>query len=353
MARFILLMALLGCLSHATAGWARDSGDMDSMVERSTELEAKGDWRGALDLYRQIRARTGGKPPWGIAARHSAAAEELELYAEAATMLRYAMQQRPAPSPDAQPEAGADDEATAAPWEKRMEGLLEKVGRLRMRVQPVGAEVFVDGESVGVAPIEEDIFVMPGPREIIVTRTGYEPLRRTLSVVPGKRDTAQLKLSARSDQLPPRLAPPPSESESESSPGAFDEDEGLSPAELGRIVGIGVGAAGIVAAVLMGVAYSSRDEKAEKLRQEAIDVAGPNNTCGDKSPLKDTTCKKLGQTLQARNNLGTAAIAAGIGGGLVLAGGLLSLLIPTGDDEDEAAVSFTPTLGGAMIRGRF
>lgn len=61
------------------------------------------------------------------------------------------------------------------------------------------AEIHVDGTFVGVAPLEEPLDLEPGPREIVVTHTGYEPARRQLVLERGKTQEVEVELE-RTDQ---------------------------------------------------------------------------------------------------------------------------------------------------------
>ena len=76
---------------------------------------------------------------------------------------------------------GAHGEALDQSWvaERRsVEELLAqarvKVGAITVRVEPAGAEVFVDGKAVGKAPLAGEVFVEPGARVIEAKLAGYE-----------------------------------------------------------------------------------------------------------------------------------------------------------------------------------
>ena len=58
-----------------------------------------------------------------------------------------------------------------------------KIGELRFNVHPKGAEILVDGVSLGTAPIDSPVFVDPGPVEVTAKLEGY-------TGVNAKRDVA-------------------------------------------------------------------------------------------------------------------------------------------------------------------
>jgi hypothetical protein len=62
--------------------------------------------------------------------------------------------------------------------------LSEKTGFLSLRVDPEGAEVFVDGASVGLAPVAALRRVTIGTHEVRVVKAGHETFLRSVSVGP-------------------------------------------------------------------------------------------------------------------------------------------------------------------------
>jgi hypothetical protein len=62
--------------------------------------------------------------------------------------------------------------------------LSEKTGFLSLRVEPDGAEVFLDGASIGLTPVPALRRVNVGVHEVRVTKAGFEPFVRNVSVAP-------------------------------------------------------------------------------------------------------------------------------------------------------------------------
>lgn len=82
----------------------------------------------------------------------------------------------------------ADIALATAQGEQRaaLEALLQRLGDLTgflsMRVEPAGAEVFVDGASFGLAPVAALKRVNVGSHEVRVVLAGYEPFQQTVPV---------------------------------------------------------------------------------------------------------------------------------------------------------------------------
>jgi hypothetical protein len=68
------------------------------------------------------------------------------------------------------------------------------VGRLRFQVNHPGAEIFVDGASVGVAPVQEEIYVDPGTHSVEARLEGYPTVQVTVTTARGRTDTIPLDL---------------------------------------------------------------------------------------------------------------------------------------------------------------
>jgi hypothetical protein len=50
-----------------------------------------------------------------------------------------------------------------------------------------GAEVSLDGHSIGRCPLTSGLFLLPGRHEVLVTKDGYEPRRKAFQISPGDR----------------------------------------------------------------------------------------------------------------------------------------------------------------------
>jgi hypothetical protein len=111
----------------------------------------------------------------------------------------------PAPPPAAEPERPARRAAIApveAPPEPapRPVDAVPDVGTLRIGADVAGAQVFLDREFIGVAPVVAE-HVKPGTHQLNVSAEGFESFAAPIDVQPGMRDIAvkfrEVRLDAR------------------------------------------------------------------------------------------------------------------------------------------------------------
>ena len=113
---------------------------------------------------------------------------DLKKWRLAAEHLAYAMREFPAGGRPAQ-----RDELL-----KRLNEVKRRVGELRVQVSHPGAEVFVDGTSVGVAPIANELYVDPGTHVVEARLDGYPTALVRVTADGGRADEVSLKLVAKS-----------------------------------------------------------------------------------------------------------------------------------------------------------
>jgi hypothetical protein len=70
----------------------------------------------------------------------------------------------------------------------------EGAARLRLVIGVPGADVRIDGRSIGLTPIELPVGLPEGQHRIEVTRPGYEPIERTVVLPPSGEETLQFDL---------------------------------------------------------------------------------------------------------------------------------------------------------------
>jgi tetratricopeptide (TPR) repeat protein len=68
---------------------------------------------------------------------------------------------------------------------QRLDGLKQHVGVLVIQVRPEGAEVRVDSEVRGQAPISGAVFLTPGEHTLAVSAEGYKPYEENVSLEAG------------------------------------------------------------------------------------------------------------------------------------------------------------------------
>jgi hypothetical protein len=122
-----------------------------------------------------------------IAANLGRAELKLKKYRDAAEHLAYFMREAANVSADERKVAQAMlDEART------------NVGSLTITVDRAGAEVLVDGITIGKAPISHEVFVEPGARSVAARLDGFDDALASLNVAAGVSRRVQLTPTARS-----------------------------------------------------------------------------------------------------------------------------------------------------------
>jgi hypothetical protein len=88
---------------------------------------------------------------------------------------------------DASPEMVADARKSVAQLQK-------KLGRIQVDCESAGAEVSVDGKSVGVAPLPELIWVTPGRHQVTAKHASAAPAIEDADVTAGSVSTVTMRL---------------------------------------------------------------------------------------------------------------------------------------------------------------
>ena len=204
---------------------------------------------------------------------------------------------------------------------KRLGEVLKLVGTLRLTVNKPGAEVFLDGVSVGSAPIQGDVYLDPGTHNVEARLDGLMPAQVTFTAAKGKSQGVELT-----------LVPPP----------------GASTPVL--VAGGAVAGAGVVAgAVLLGVSFTKKGSAADlaSSKQVGCPVAG-TGAMG--------ACKNVANAVTSRNALANAGLWALVGGGVA---GVSTLIygLAGGSKAPRTGVRVLPVVtgdgGGLVVGGTF
>jgi tetratricopeptide (TPR) repeat protein len=73
--------------------------------------------------------------------------------------------------------------------------LRKEVGALSVEVNRAGAEIYVDGKRVGIAPLEAEVFLEAGTRVVEAKLAGFESARKSVPVEKGSTGTVKLELA--------------------------------------------------------------------------------------------------------------------------------------------------------------
>lgn len=260
------------------------------------------------------------KKTWDVAANLGLAQVNLGKHVEAAEHLAYALQWFPA----------SELAATKEVLERRLKSAREEIGALTVTVNVDGAEVRVNGEVKGTSPLQAELFVAPGDVTIEASKSGYEPVRRKLTVAKGANETPALT-----------LAP-------------------TAPKDRNKLPAYVIGGAGIAALIAGGVLIGVAESTKSGLSAEA--PRGP-----DGKPVCWTTPKPGGATAECDafrakigtvNTEGDAGIGLLIGGGALLGVAAAYWLWPSGGGSKDVQGSkivpvVGPTGGAVMWTGSF
>jgi PEGA domain len=80
---------------------------------------------------------------------------------------------------------------------KSLEEAQKQVGQLHVRVNRPGAEVFVDGVSIGLAPLADEVYVEPGTHLIEGRLEGFPPAQVTISATKGQSADVTMTLAVK------------------------------------------------------------------------------------------------------------------------------------------------------------
>jgi hypothetical protein len=156
------------------------------------------------------------------------------------------------------------------------------VGALTIVVEPLGAEVLVDGVRVGTAPLADPVYVQPGKRSVEVRHQGYPHAGDSYRVDAGQ--TARVELRMARTVIP------------------------AGPVLPGAIV-LGVGGAGLLAGAITG---GLTLRKASDLKSKCTGVVCPTSVQGEARSV---------------TTLGNVSNAMFIAGGVLAATGAVLLVV--------------------------
>ncbi len=190
----LALAVIAGVLTAAPSAHAQSDEDPSALVRRGSELARRGDPQGAAEVLRAaIEAQRTGRALAELAYVEQALGRALD----AETHLVEAQ--------------GFTEERWVRHHRREIEDALavvrSSIGSVTITANVEGAEVRVNGASVGNAPLREPIRVPTGRCTVEVTAHGYRNASQTVTVLAGEPATAAITLER--DAPPPVEAPPP------------------------------------------------------------------------------------------------------------------------------------------------
>ncbi len=224
------------------------------------------------------------------------------------------------------------------------------VGSAKVQVNIDGAEVFIDGRSVGRSPINDELYVDPGRCTVEARLAGHDLARETVDF---RRATTRtvlltLKLSGGPAPLPTastsgsvRLPPPP--------------PPGKSLVPLGIV--IGVGAVGIGLGIAGFALSDAKGSEIDTLKGslDALDTHKTHSVCQRPSPPSE--CGALDDAYRAQGSFRNLGVAGMVVTGVAVLGTAVYLLYPSAKPETagpvRASFGIAPGAAGVQLDGRF
>ena len=223
-------------------------------------------------------------------------------------------------------------------------------GRITVEA-PRGSEVQLDGKVVGVAPLPGPLDVMPGDHTV-EARSGAQRKTLQVSVLAGQAMPVALVLDTTA-----LVATPVVTGGIEPSPvGTVAHPESSAPYWTERrtvgVVIAGVGVAGMVVGGVFGVLRGGETSDASKARAQ---VGTGSSACDSPTAARTAPCASERSALQSNSTDAHLEEGFLIGGGVLLAAGLVTTFWPTTSKVTTVGTSptFGPQMAGVQWAGRF
>jgi hypothetical protein len=296
----------------------------EALSETARELFAKG-----VNAARQQRwdqchaaflAAYGVKPHPQIAGNLSACEVKLGMYRDAAEHVSIFLR---AQRPDAPPERRAAADAV-------LREASAKIAIVQLYADPTGAEVRLDGRSIGNAPLPLPLFLDPGVHVVEVRQEGFVTVKHPVNARAG--NSTEIKI-----ELAPVAVPKP-----------IDTTTTLRRSVVPGIVLGAVAVAGLATGTGLYVASTGDRSTADTLTNA---ILGAKHSCVPRAPNFDSRCSQAHSAASSSDALHNAGVATLIGAGAVAVAAGLSFVWPA------SRVTVAPAAGrsgaGLWAQGSF
>jgi len=203
--------------------------------------------------------------------------------------------------------------------QRRLKEVQAKIGTLAITVNVGGAEVLVDGKSMGTSPLQEPIFVDPGSHTVEARKEGFPSARMTTTVAASSSSALTLDL-----QSPPTV-----------------EAKSIKLLVGGTALTAVLLGSGIVFTVVSNGKASDADAKLNDLHT----VGGSRPCVSGKLAADCATLASLNQSSDTFHNL--AIVGYAVAGAVGIAT-LTYALVPTKKEPVRVGVTVAPLLGGGV-----
>lgn len=241
--------------------------------------------------------------------------------------------------------------------EQRLKESRTFLGSLTIMVDVANAEVFVDGQAAGKAPLPGEVFVTSGgPHTVEAKAEGYGAAKETFSIEKGATRTIDLKLSPlpKSNGLKPIEPAGPGDGGPQTPPegnGGKATVEG-GPSKPLIIAGIASSAVLVGAGAVFAIVSSVNASEAEK--QRTATVKPGMNPCLAQPLTVD--CASIRDSLTAKDTFGNLSVFSFVLGGTAAVGTVVYALVAP-KSKPKSGVNAVPVVsanaGGVVITGHW
>lgn len=321
LSRQTLVAGLTLCMAAAwpLVAQAQSAADADALIDRGVERRRAGDDAGALELF--ASAWEAGHTP-RARAQMALAEQALGHFVDAEAHLLEAL-------------AATDDEWITLRREdlgRALEAIQLRLGYLEVRGGVEGADLRLDGRSVGTLPIDAPIRLAAGSYRLEVVMRGHYPFTRVVTIVPEGTTRETVVLAATPDAPASQAGAGDPVRDAQSPRDGAGEPRGRGRTAAGVSLLVGAGALLATSAVMFGV----RQHRANRYNSDACLVG---------SATRGETCGALyDDTLRAQRASG---VSLGVGVALAAAGTLM-FVVGGDDDDDQASAVDAGSRAGAV-----
>ncbi|MGK3964082.1 hypothetical protein WMF38_07865 [Sorangium sp. So ce118] len=332
---------------------APGSAPGDVMTEKVRELHKEGNAHYARGDYE--RARVAYLAAWALQKRlqivGNLAEAEMKLgrFRDAAEHLAHYLREAPKEQP---PPPAAEIQSAEALYAAAR----AQVGALSIATLENGAEILVDGEVVGVAPLPAPVFVEPG-MHTVSARRGNRVGARQVRVDKGGAASVEVVLeegNLGASTTPPRAEPP--HSAAPQPPASASPERPAGGARLPVVPMVIGGAIGVVG-LGVGVGFTlAANAKATEIDGPLRVGDGNRSACYQS---QSAACARLGDAVDQLDAFTSTAVIGYVVGGAAIAAtaGYVLWSRSAGDSQGNAQVMAAPWLapgsGGVGVAGRF
>jgi len=192
--RLIVIVGVV-MLSLTGARAADPVTEADELIKQGFQLRLQGKTAEALEVFKKAHAIS---PSGKTLGQLGVAEAALRRWVDAEAHLREALARHDSP--------WTEVPKNREMLEKTLADVQKQIARVRLAGTP-GAEVFVEGKSVGGLPMSEPLHVAAGNVRLRATAAGRMPVEKDMTVRGGEETVASLELPIAAPAAPPAPAP--------------------------------------------------------------------------------------------------------------------------------------------------